>query len=32
MPIKTHKIRLYPNTEMQSVLVELTDYGRYCWN
>ena len=32
MPIKTHKVRLYPNQTMQAVLTGLTDYNRYCWN
>ncbi|QEU47169.1 hypothetical protein FMM01_07605 [Schleiferilactobacillus harbinensis] len=32
MPIKTHKIRLYPNAEMVTVITELMDYNRFCWN
>ena len=32
MPIKTHKIRLYPNAEMVAVITELMDYNRFCWN
>ncbi|WP_226910982.1 helix-turn-helix domain-containing protein [Schleiferilactobacillus harbinensis] len=32
MPIKTHKIRLYPNAEMVAVITELIDYNRFCWN
>jgi putative transposase len=32
MPIKTHKIRIYPNDEMVTVITELMDYNRFCWN
>ncbi|QFR21979.1 helix-turn-helix domain-containing protein [Schleiferilactobacillus harbinensis] len=32
MPIKTHKIRIYPNAEMVTVITELMDYNRFCWN
>ncbi|MCT2909081.1 transposase, partial [Schleiferilactobacillus harbinensis] len=32
MPIKTHKIRLYPNAKMVAVITELMDYNRFCWN
>ena len=32
MPIKTHKIRIYPNAEMTTVIAELMDYNRFCWN
>ncbi|KRM32729.1 transposase [Agrilactobacillus composti DSM 18527 = JCM 14202] len=32
MPVKTHKIRCYPNAEMCTIIAELTDYNRFCWN
>ncbi|GAF41066.1 mobile element protein [Agrilactobacillus composti DSM 18527 = JCM 14202] len=32
MPVKTHKIRCYPNAEIRTVIAELTDYNRFCWN
>ncbi|GAF38951.1 mobile element protein [Agrilactobacillus composti DSM 18527 = JCM 14202] len=32
MPVKTHKIRCYPNAEMRTVIAELMDYNRFCWN
>ena len=32
MPIKTHKLRIYPNAEMKTVITELMDYNRFCWN
>lgn len=32
MVVKTQKVRLYPNAQMQQVLDELCDYRRYCWN
>lgn len=30
--IRTEKVRLYPNKNMQSALDGLCDYRRYCWN
>lgn len=32
MVMRTEKVRLYPNAEMQQVIDELCDYRRYCWN
>lgn len=30
--IKTHKIKMYPNTTMLKALIRLFDYRRYCYN
>lgn len=30
--LKVVKVRLYPNKEMEQVLISLCDYRRYCWN
>lgn len=32
MVVRTQKVRLYPNAQMQQVLDDLCDYRRYCWN
>jgi putative transposase len=32
MPIKTHKVRIYPNAQMRQVLDAGFGYARYCYN
>lgn len=30
--IKTHQVKIYPNTHMLKVINDLFNYRRYCWN